>query len=208
MPNQSPPYRKTKIVNNPPPSCEKCKHKKCLEKDPPSPCDTVERWISQDCYTPSGSTIQLGNRMSSVSSFEFVDIMSIHQGMVTGPDDSVIEEAKRKVESLKLDKFAMEFIELFYYQGMRLSEVAAALNISDQAANHRHKKTKEKISNRLKRLEICKKINKFSIPDRVKREIAIQYYCELNNPRQIKRDTGFSVSYIFKILGQIQNVVE
>lgn len=122
-------------------------------------CPRVEAWVNQDYVGRKNKEIMLQTEpdMDHYTN-EFVDYMNYNFAADVVPDFETAENAWKAVSAMRLPRSSFEFAKYYYRDGKTLTETAAALKISSQAALDRHKKLKRDIKNRLERIEIWRKI--------------------------------------------------
>lgn len=187
-----------------PSPCPECpKYKTCTK-----PCDTVERWVSQD-HVGLNTRVTLLQDMDLPGCYNsFLDRAANREEnkIMVKPDKELAKETWEAVVSLNLPKKAFEFAELYYHQGKTLAKTAAALGISSQAASDRHKKLKKEIKDRLQRIEIWKEIkhsySRISLYDNDKnvKLIIMLFYGGLLSRHQIAEAIGVTYAWVGDVI--------
>jgi predicted DNA-binding protein YlxM (UPF0122 family) len=140
------PFRRYMMARSKPKSCSECeKRPQCT-----SLCPDVKRWVDQDMVGSGGYL--LGNKSSDFGdNLTFVDLMALNHEDPLDRDTDLMEAAWERIQEMRLSKASVEFVDLYYRQGMRKCEIAELLNISDQAVDVRHKTAMRMIRERLSR---------------------------------------------------------
>lgn len=88
---------------------------------------------------------------------DFVDQMA-YEYDIEEPDTDYMNKAWQRLKDLNISKKSMEFARLYYREGKTLSQTAAALKISAQGADSRHKMLKKEIRDRQARMSVWENI--------------------------------------------------
>lgn len=185
-----------------------------------TPCEEVERWISQDHVGLNTRTTLLQGKDITPSPYfegaglslpnDFLDIASErNKESAVKPDKELAKVSWDIILMLNLPKTSLEFATLYYHNGKRLVDTARELKISAQAANDRHKKLKRDVKERLQRLEIWNEIkgNLFRKKNGTKKIVLLMYYGEFKSAREIADEMGISYKYTAATIGKFKRKI-
>lgn len=202
------------IRDGKPEPCPECpQYKTCTQL-----CEKVERWVSQDrigkpaaeinemwgSHGPGHGHLTYASIMSLMSEPYTNDFIDIAKFRSSGDGEKIDKDLSRNAWSLlkafRLPKASLEFADLYYNQVKTLTQTAAALKISAQAAHCRHQKLKHDIKDRFERIEIWNKIKdtRESWGDNKKHFILMLYFGDLRSPQYISSRYDIHIVTVYK----------
>jgi DNA-directed RNA polymerase specialized sigma subunit len=167
-------------------------------------CKEVELWIEQD-QVGSNSKMVMGNSSDQFGdSLSFVDIARIKMEGPIERDEKASEEAWKKIKSLNLKPHIIEFIDLYYRQGLRNCEIAVRIGASDQTVNVRHKAARAIIKERLSREAVYSVLKWVSFDgNKFFQDVLELYFNQYLNRTEIARRLGTLSSEVSSALAFI-----
>jgi hypothetical protein len=194
------PFRRQLVAKNKPRPCPECdKFKDCKTL-----CAPARRWADQD-QVGGGDLLLENSESGGGNSFSLVDI-AFHCDNVDQFDSAVSDGAWELILSMNVPEHVLEFIRLYYKEGLRKCEIARRLDMSDSAINVRHSAAKKVVADRLLRRDAYEVLRFVKLGHQMVEDIFNMYFRSYSSRQVISEVLGIRRNLVYNIVRNLWNM--